>query len=533
MKTFFLTKNYVNYIIYHKMKIIIPSYIIKMELNQFINGRPQRKKSICDAVYYVLSCITPPIYNSKDYQYMRGFKPLSSKDINRMTRNRFNEVKTILMDSNINENGPILLSDNISIPRIKHTGYKLNQWLLEQNDFVEVVIDGKYDTRKENLKNEWESEMKCFEDRYIHIKEAMDQFQITIDGTAAREYLNELERRVLSKVLKEKKTQVKKYFKKSHKVIENIEKEEFNYSVSKSNHRVNSVFTSMKRELRYFLKTNGEAIVEVDITTSHPFTLATILTERFFTETRDGYNFYSIFPQYYKSFKYSCESMEYQDYVKKFARYMVIESNVINDNYIEYFTYKGDVLTNIKYPLLDTFISYMCGRFWRRRGIQKYRSLNFKNDIYKIIGDQIGMTREKVKDQFKLYINFKDQDKRFSVELIKHLERQFKEVSRLIQFMSNLNYFKSPFSYLIQRCESYLFLRHGCLELNKNNIPYITIHDSVLCQKEKRYEVQFLLTNSIIKQTKLTPGIKFKELENPFLSLDEAAAEIVESINKN
>ena len=143
------------------------------------------------------------------------------------------------------------------------------------------------------------------------------------------------------------------------------------------------------------------------------------------------------------------------------------------------------------------------------------------------------MTREKVKDQFQLYINFSDKNRRVNVELIKHMERKFKDVSKLIQFMSNINHLKSPFSYLIQRCESYLFLRHGCLELSKNNIPYITIHDSVLCQKEKRYEVQYLITDSIIKQTGLTPGIKFKELEDPFPSLDEAAAKIVESINSN
>jgi hypothetical protein len=513
------------------MKLTIPSSIIKVDLSQYVTGRPQRKKSICDAAYFVVSLLTPPIYNSKDYQYMRGFKPLSSKDLNRMTRNRFNEVKTILLDSNVTENGSILLSDNTSIAGIKHTGYKLNQWVLEENKFIEVEIDEKYDTRKEKLKNEWELEMKCFEDRYIHIKEAMDQSQITIDAAAAETYLKELEKRVLSKVVKENKTQVKKYFKKLYKVIENIEKGEFNYSVSKSNHRVNSVFTSMKRELRYFLRTNGKPMVEVDITTSHPFTLATILTEKFFTETKGGYNLYSIFPQFYKSFKYSCESMEYQDFLKKFAGYMVIESNAINDNYTEYYTYQGNVLSNLKNPLLDTFISYMCGTFWRRRGIQKYRSLNFKKDIYESIGKDIGMSREKVKDQFKLYINFSDKNRRVNVELIKHLEKQFNEVSKLVQFLSNMNHFKSPFSYLIQRCESYLFLRHGCLELSKNNIPYITIHDSVLCQKEKRYEVQYLLTDTIIKQTGLTPGTKFKELDDPFLSLDETAAEIAESIS--
>jgi len=513
------------------MKLTIPSSIIKVDLSQYVMGRPQRKKSICDAAYFVVSLLTPPIYNSKDYQYMRGFKPLSSKDLNRMTRNRFNEVKTILLDSNVTENGSILLSDNTSIAGIKHTGYKLNQWVLEENKFIEVEIDEKYDTRKEKLKNEWELEMKCFEDRYIHIKEAMDQSQITIDAAAAETYLKELEKRVLSKVVKKNKTRVKQYFNKLHKVIENIEKGELNYSVSMSNHRVNSVFTSMKRELRYFLKTNGESMVEVDITTSHPFTLATILTEKFFKETNLGYNLHSLFPQFYKSFKYSCEAMEYQDFLKKFAGHMVIESNVINNNYTEYYTYQGNVLSNLKNPLLDTFISYMCGRFWRKRGIQKYRSLNFKKDIYESIGKDIGMSREKVKDQFKLYINFSDKNRRVNVELIKHLERQFNEVSKLVQFLSNMNHFKSPFSYLIQRCESYLFLRHACLELSKNNIPYITIHDSVLCQKEKRYEVQYLLTDTIIKQTGLTPGIKFKELEDPFPSLNEAATDIAESIS--
>jgi hypothetical protein len=66
---------------------------------------------------------------------------------------------------------------------------------LRRTDFVEVEIDNKYDTRKEKLKYEWESEMKCFEDRYIHIKEAMDQFQITIDATAARNLPERIEKK--------------------------------------------------------------------------------------------------------------------------------------------------------------------------------------------------------------------------------------------------------------------------------------------------------------------------------------------------
>jgi len=149
-----------------------------------------------------------------------------------------------------------------------------------------------------------------------------------------------------------------------------------------------------------------------------------------------------------------------------------------------------------------------------------------------LIGNEIGMSREGVKDQFKLYINYSDKHKRINVELIKLLEKRYKEVSQLIQFLSNLNYFKSPLSYLIQRCESYLFLLHGCESLSRNNIPYITIHDSVLCPEEKKFEVQFLLINTICNLTGLRPGIKFKELDNPFLILEETSNEIAKKISK-
>jgi hypothetical protein len=513
------------------MKVLIPSSVINLDLGRLVAGRPQRKKSILDALYYVVSCLTPPVYDFKDYQHLRGFKPLSSEQMNRMTRNRFNEVKNILMDSNATSMGPIVLSDDLFIPGIKNIGYKLSPWIIDQSKYAKIEIDPKYDARKVQLKSEWSSGKKEFEKLYKHIEDAMILSNISIDGDAARCYLKSLGEILTSKVLPKNKSQVRSYIQKLEKTIEDIENREFNYSVSRSNHRVNSVFTSMKRELRYFLKGDGKSMVEVDIKTSHPYTLATILTEEFFTQTSEGYNLYSMYPQVHRYFKHSCESMEYQDYVEKFIRYMVIESNVVNDNYIEYYTYKGDVLTNIKNPLIDTFVSYMCGRFWRKKGIQDYRNLNFNRDIYQSIGNEIGMSREGVKDQFKLYINYADKHKRINVELIKHLEKRYKEVSQLIQYLSNLNYFKSPLSYLIQRCESYLFLLHGCESLSRNKIPYITIHDSVMCHEDKKLEVQFLLTNTINNLTGLRPGIKFKKLDNPFLTIEETSEKIVESIN--
>ena len=45
-------------------------------------------------------------------------------------------------------------------------------------------------------------------------------------------------------------------------------------------------------------------------------------------------------------------------------------------------------------------------------------------------------------------------------------------------------------------------------------------------------EVKYLLTDSISIQTGLTPGIKFKELKDPFETLNQTAADIVDSFEK-
>ena len=514
------------------MKVTIPTSVKEEDLDQFIEGRPQKKRALKDAIYYLVSRLTPPVYDKNKVNHLRGFKTLKSEDLNRMTRNRLNDVKSILMNPEITQNGPIIICDEVFVPGIKPLGFKLNHWVLNDSKFCEVEIDENYTFRYETLQRERDHIQAEFEVDYNHVYESLILSQITIDGVGARSYLGELENRLMALASDDETKKVHGYIHDLRKVVLNIENGNFKYSVSQSNHRINTVFTSMKRELRYFLRSNGEPLVEVDLTSSHAYTLATILTENFFNETNLGYKLHSLFPQLYKSFKYSCESMEYQDYVEKFVRYKIVESNVVNDNFIKYRTYSGDEITNIDFPILDTFVSYMYGRFWRRVGIQKYRSLNFQNDVYELIGKDIGMSREEVKDQFKLYINFSDRNKRINVKLVKFLEKGFNEVSRLIQFLSNIRFLKNPFSYLIQRSESYLFLRVGCERLTDQGIPYITIHDGVLCTEERKHEVRYLLTDSIMRETGITPGIKFKNLRNPFETLDSTATDIIESFKK-
>ena len=67
-----------------------------------------------------------------------------------MTRNRFNEVKTILLDSNLTENGPIVLSDNLHLSLVLNTldinsinGYLRRMILLKLKLTISMTLEKK------------------------------------------------------------------------------------------------------------------------------------------------------------------------------------------------------------------------------------------------------------------------------------------------------------------------------------------------------------------------------------------------------
>jgi hypothetical protein len=71
-------------------------------------------------------------------------------------------------------------------------------------------------------------------------------------------------------------------------------------SVSKDNHRLNSTFTSLPRELRKFILINDKPLAYIDIKSSQPYILSSIIKSRFFLETKDGYNLKTIHLDAYK-----------------------------------------------------------------------------------------------------------------------------------------------------------------------------------------------------------------------------------------
>ena len=91
----------------------------------------------------------------------------------------------------------------------------------------------------------------------------------------------------------------------------------------------------------------------------------------------------------------------------------------------------------------------------------------------------------------------------------------------------NQYYTSTEFSYLLQRSEVFLML-NVCkeLQLKHPNIPFYTIHDSILTTQSNLPIVQKVMTDVITKLTGKSVGVKSKLLHQP-TSIDE---ELIEEI---
>ena len=265
--------------------------------------------------------------------------------------------------------------------------------------------------------------------------------------------------------------------------IKKINEGSFEPSISFSNHRLNSVLTQMKKELRSYLLINNNPVAEVDISGSHLYVLAGILNEDFFTSTTNEFSLYTIYNELYCKLYNSNKSI----------------SSIIN-------TYINN--NNIPSP------PFMCGTF--EKEIKQYKELFDGNDIYENI-NQIVFNGTKIRKQIKDgMMNFLNQNKfRNNIEFISEMKKHFPYINDFIEKIQKLSTHKSCIAILLQRVESYLLLQVGCRELLKQipDLCYFTIHDSVAVEESRSQEIMEILQRVISEKTGVPIKFKIKQQE--------------------
>jgi hypothetical protein len=276
--------------------------------------------------------------------------------------------------------------------------------------------------------------------------------------------------------------------------VQKFEDGDLNQMVAGTNHRLNSVFTNLPKVLRGFINCNGKLLYSVDLSASQPYILSKVLDSRFFHDTSNGFNLFTIYKEVY---------------------------NLLVDN--------GYLSSNLSYPNSGKY-PFMWSVFFTPKeldSILEYQQIPFLNDYYTYViskGVDYQLTEQELLEKrtdFKkatMYILFDDnRGHRLVNQQVQFFKIVYPGVNKWLE-LSHKVIGNREFSLIMQRCESWLLLNNVCREfLNKYpNIPLFTIHDGLYTYREYTKDLTSLILTVCNEIVGLQPGLK---VENPGIEI--------------
>ena len=312
------------------------------------------------------------------------------------------------------------------------------------------------------------------------------------------------------------------------------------HNVSKSNHRINTSITGLKKGLRNFMTIDGvDSIYQVDVKSSQPYILASIMSTDFMKAKAEGYNLWTIYPALYEKLKFYIESDSFSltediiddnpEYIRKkvyeYTEALKSGSTTGNDAGAlgiikNYYSIPGK---NEYRDLCSAGTLSIWNMFFSQRDIDSivsYRKSDFTNNFYLDVAHEymrlssisaddvdVGKLRQKFKNTL-MYILFDNNGlNRKNNADIRIFTNVFSGVNKWIEGMLKLTS-KKEFAYLMQRAESYLIIKVVANEFLDAypDAPIFTIHDAILTSGEYINELEKLMKKRLFEVTKINPG---------------------------
>jgi hypothetical protein len=400
-----------------------------------------KRKNLEIRIIKIVSVLYPTNYNLHRFKE-DGFTNLSSKFKKRILNNEYEFVHKILTEGH----EPI-----IEIKKSYKVGKYPKSYRLNEKYRNSTMTSFKFKPPKTTK---------------VKTNESILDSQFKINKLSihpnVNEFLNNLYHSVLTNLNSDNEiTILKNYIGRNLNIIDDINKGILYYNRSYSNNRFNSSITSLNKTTRPFLLVNNKPLISIDIKSSQPYILASILDINFYNN-KGQYNYYSI----------------------------------------------GPVGGSILFP------RFLKGK---EKGIEQYRNISFEDDFYSIVlRNELGrepttIERNRLKHktmQFLFYNNSKAKEK---TEL-RYLVNQFPQINDFIcSCLDRIG--EKRFAYLLQRAESFLVLDNVCVGFHSkyNSAPFFTIHDAVLTTKEYSIELNNIMFDQLNSITGIRPGIKLEE----------------------
>ena len=453
-----------------------------------------------DKLIYLLNVITEIPSNNKDIELENGFIPINATILKTIIGSDYLDYIKLLLDEGIIE------CNNHYIANEKSKGYKFTEQYqtsvipIEITDFTlqkKLIANRKNKIIKRNNRNTSKTrEIKAIGKKQLFAIPLYDKTYtkgiykwykdggLEIDDKLANEYAE--------KIFKYKKAdksrwdtnyktgKLKHPFNQNANMVRNIHRiknGDLDPHTDDNVHRLHSVLTYGKKEIRHALSYKGESLVAIDLSNSQPY-LSTILFNPEFWENKNPNLSIShlhtpittIFPKTYKH--------------NHFIKFLKRTSTPLS--------------SSIPADLKEFIDAVSSGKFYEK----------FQKDIFEKTGEKLDIQKELKPLMFMVLFTgnrFLGQEealyKRFFKETYPTVYECFKQIKSAQ---------KEHLPILLQQIESYIFLKRIGLRIAKEhpNIPFWTIHDSVVTTVTHVDLVERIASEELEKCIGLRPNMK-------------------------
>jgi len=280
---------------------------------------------------------------------------------------------------------------------------------------------------------------------------------------------------------------------------------QFNPIQNVKNLRFHSLFTNILKELRSFIRVNGNHLIEFDLKSSNAYVLACILNHDFFYQKKHGLNLNTTFK--------------------------LLSNKIENLNKIKEQTKTRGTRTEGEEGGRTRRIPYMCPTFYERDDVLLFRKIPFEEGFYEHL---IAMAKENHEDLIKRfptlikrdsvkkmvlsYLTDTEKKHRRNMTIVKLMGKIYPSICEFIDSLLVFKHIDSAMAYLLQRTEAFLVLEILAKKLMKelDLVKIFTIHDCLLIEDKdlNKSEIISKIQKILVEYTGITPGVSIKKI-NP------------------
>jgi hypothetical protein len=373
------------------------------------------------------------------------------------------QIKEALDDSDVID------IDQFYIKGDQSRGYRINKRFADKG-IDRIEFNSKKAAGYVLKQMKWNKErIKNLPDQPVYKLQYQNLLKVDLDVEAAWEYLNT-----------KQKTMSVEQFDSRRIALDEFELKQFYFVIDPNTNRVYHSIASLPSDLRQFLSYNQNTLVNIDLSNSQPLLFCPTLKD------------------YWQDFLRS-----YNKALREWKGLLIPGVTWgINGHEIR----AEDVLARVKYSkkLPDD--------------IRRYIALNEKGKFYDEFMNFLKQKGEKVPERSKFKESFFEKiffgriKRHRSYQYDKWFEEWMPNVFKAVMWAKKDKY--QHLAYLLQRNESAAILNGVCEEFIKtNNDPFfLTIHDSIICEKTHQKAVQKIIKDVYRNLYKLKPTIKSEAL---------------------